>query len=188
MFAQILVVLVSCVPFQPAADQAYAHTDDPCQPAGKMPTPPPANRVLLKEGTEVALRFAQKLSAKSAFVGEPVELVLAQDLKVGDVIVVKQGARVLGTVVGGKESEKKKNEARQLAMRVDFLRAGNTKIKLRGEESAEGKRNKNAMIEGTVFLGLSGLLMTSGKHYEIAEGSPVTAYVDEDIELPPLSP
>ena len=74
-------------------------------------------------------------------------------------------------------------------MRVDFLRASNNaKIKLRGEKAAEGKRNKNAMIEGTVFLGLSGLLMTSGKHYEIPEGSPVTAYVDEDVELPALSP
>lgn len=143
---------------------------------------------VLKEGTEVPLKFAQKLSAKSAFVGEPVELVLAQDLKVGDVTVVKQGARVLGTVVAGKESEKKKQEAHQLAMRVDFLKVGNTKIKLRGEKAAEGKRNKNAMIEGTVFLGLSGLLMTSGKHYEIPEGSAVTAYVNEDVELAAVNP
>ena len=188
MVAQILIVLLSCVPFQAAGEKAHAHTDDPLQQAGETPTLPPARRLLLKEGTEVALKFAQKLSAKGAFVGEPVELVVAQDLKVGDVIVVKQGARVLGTVVAGKESEKKKKEARQLAMRIDFLRAGNTKIKLRGEKYAEGKRDKNAMIEGTVFLGLSGLLMTSGKHYEIAEGSAVTAYLDEDIELPALGP
>jgi len=95
---------------------------------------------------------------------------------------------VLGTVVAGKESEKKKNEAHQLAMKVNFLKAGDAKISLRGEKSAEGKRNKDAMVAGTVFLGLSGLLMTSGKHYEIPEGSPLTAYVDKDIELPALSP
>jgi len=142
----------------------------------------------LEEGTEVNLKLAQKLSAKSAFVREPVELVLAKGLKVGDAVVVKQGARVLGTVVAGKESEKKRNEAHQLAMRVDFLRAGDAKIKLRGEKGAERKGNEDAMIAGTIFLGLSGLLATSGKHYIIPEGSPVTACVDEDIELHALPP
>ena len=134
------------------------------------------------------MKLAQKLSAKSAFVREPVELVLAKGLKVGDAVVVKQGARVLGTVVAGKESEKKRNEAHQLAMRVDFLRAGDAKIKLRGEKGAERKGNEDAMIAGTIFLGLSGLLATSGKHYIIPEGSPVTACVDEDIELHALPP
>jgi hypothetical protein len=71
-------------------------------------------------------------------------------------------------------------------MRVDFLKADDQKIKLRGEKTAEGKRNKDAMVAGTIFLGVSGLLMTSGKHYVIPEGSPVTAYVDEDIEVSAL--
>lgn len=158
--------------------------EKPTQQASEQTTP---QKLLLKEGTEVNLKLAQKLSAKSAFVGEPVELVLAKDLKVGDAVVVKQGARVLGTVVAGKESEKKRREAHELAMRVDFLRVGDAKIKLRGEKDVEGKRNKNAMVAGSIFLGLSGLLATSGKHYMIPEGSPVTAYVDEDIELQSLA-
>ena len=148
----------------------------------------PSGILVLKEGTEVSLKLAQKLTSKSAVVGEPVELVLAQDLKVNDAVVVRQGARVLGTVVTGKESEKKKTEAHGLAMRVDFLRAGDAKIRLRGERNAEGKRDKDAMVAGTIFLGVSGLLMTSGKHYVIPEGSLVTAYVDQDIELPAVPP
>jgi len=180
-----LLLLAAFISLCAAAQEAPPNTVT-SQVAATTPNEP--RIFVLQEGTEVPLKFAQKLSAKSAFVGEPVELVLAQDLKVGDVTIVKQGARVLGTVVAGKESENKKREAHQLAIRVNFLRAGGTKIKLRGEKSAEGKRNKNAMIEGAVLLGLSGLLMTSGKHHEIPEGSPVTAYVDEDIELPALSP
>ena len=183
-----LLVIISYVCFHGIGQAIPAQKDEPIQQTSETPTPPPAQTVVLKEGTEINLKFAQKLSAKSAFVGEPVELVLARDLKVGDVKVVKQGARVLGTVVAGKESEKKRNEARQLAMRVDFLKVGDKTIRLRGGKAAEGKRNKNAMIEGTVLLGLSGLLMTSGKHYEIPEGSPLTAYVDEDVEVPVLSP
>ena len=165
-----------------AAQDAAAQREDSSQqtvPSGGEAS----GKLLLKEGTEVNLKLAQKLTAKSAVVGEPVELVLAQDLKVNGAVVVRQGARVLGTVVAGKESEKKKAEAHSLAIRVDFLKAGDKKIRLRGEKNAEGKRNKDAMVAGTIFLGVSGLLMTSGKHYVIPEGSPVTAYVDEDIEV-----
>jgi hypothetical protein len=173
----ILIVLGSSVSLC-VAQEAPARKDA-AEPRASQPAP----KFLLKEGAEVNLKLAQKLSAKSAVIGEPVELVLAPDLRVGDAVVVRQGARVLGTVVAGKESEKKKGEAHQLAMRVDFLRAGDAKIRLRGDKTAEGKRNKDAMVAGTIFLGLSGLLATSGKHYTIPEGSPVTAYVDEDIEL-----
>jgi len=184
----ILMVLVSAVSFPVAAQEAPAQKENSIQQAAKPIAPQPIQKVLLKEGTEVNLKLGQRLTAKSAVVGEPVELILAKDLKVGDAVIVKQGARVLGTVVTGKESEKKRNEAYQLAMRVDFLRVGDAKIRLRGEMGAEGKRNKDAMIAGTIFLGLSGLLATSGKHYIIPEGSPVTAYVDDDIELQAMVP
>jgi len=184
---RVLIALFISVSFAWGIQAIPAQNEQPSgenAPTVAHPTP----KFLLREGTEVNLKLAQKLTAKSAVVGEPVELVLAQDLKVNDAVVVRQGARVLGTVVAGKESEKKKNEAHQLAMKVNFLKAGDAKISLRGEKSAEGKRNKDAMVAGTIFLGLSGLLMTSGKHYEIPEGSPLTAYVDKDIELPALSP
>jgi hypothetical protein len=186
LIVQTLVAAAGYVSLYAAGQETRTYQDDSVHRAAEAQ--PPTGSVLLKEGTEVTLKFAQKLSGKSAFIGEPVELILAQDLKVGEAVVVKQGARVLGTVVAGKESEKKRKEARELAMRVDFLKAGNKKIKLRGEKAAEGKRNKNAMVEGTVFLGLSGLLMTSVKHYEIPEGATVTAYVDEDVELQPVNP
>ena len=146
--------------------------------------PRPVQTVVLREGTEVNLKFAQKLTSKAAVVDQPVELVVADDLKVVDYLVVRQGARVLGTVTAGKEAEKKRAEAKALAIRVVFLRAGDHMIKLRGDKIAEGKRNKDAMVAGTIFLGLSGLIATSGKHYIIPEGTPLKAYVDEDIELP----
>jgi hypothetical protein len=148
--------------------------------------PRPVQTIFLKEGTEVNLQFAQKLTSKAAVVNQPVELVLSEDIKVLDYVVVKRGARVLGTVIAGKESEKKKAEAKALAIRVDFLHAGEHKIGLRGQQVAEGKRNKDAMVAGTIFLGISGLIATSGKHYVIPEGTPLKAFVDQDIELPVL--
>jgi hypothetical protein len=73
-----------------------------------------------------------------------------------------------------------------LAIRVDLLQVGVNRIALRGEKAAEGKRNKDAMVAGTIFFGVSGLIATSGKHYVIPEGAPLKAYVDQDIELPVL--
>jgi len=40
------------------------------------------------------------------------------------------------------------------------------------------------MIAGTIFLGVSGLIAASGKHYIIPEGTLLKAYVDDDVELP----
>ena len=149
-------------------------------------SPSPVQTIVLREGTEVNLKFAQKLTSKAAVVDQPVELVLSEDLKVLDYIVVKRGARVLGTIIAGKESEKKRAEAKVLAIRVDFLHSGDYRIRLRGDKIAEGKRNKDAMVAGTILFGISGLIAASGKHYVILEGTPLKAYVDQDIELPVL--
>src|SRR5215469_6725408 len=58
-----------------------------------------AKKAVLKEGTEVHLKLAQTMTSKTSSVGEPVEMVLAEDLTVGQDIVALKGARVLGTVV-----------------------------------------------------------------------------------------
>ncbi len=147
---------------------------------------PTASSVVLKEGTEVHLKLAQELTGRAAVVGDPVELILAEDLRADGAVVVRQGSRVLGTVMEGKESEKKRQHAKSLRLRVDFLKAGERQIPLRGEKAGVGKREKGKMVAGTAALGLTGLFLTMGKKYKIPAGTPVTAYVAEDVELPPL--
>src|ERR1039458_6612426 len=62
-------------------------------------------KVLLAEGTELTLRMAQDIRSRAARPGKPIELTLAEDLKVGDAIVAKAGARALGEVVQGKRPD-----------------------------------------------------------------------------------
>jgi len=145
-----------------------------------------ASTVLLTEGTEVKLALAQRVTGKAAVVGEPIELVLAEDLRVGDAVVVRKGTRVLGTIIEGRKSEKENRRPKSLRIRVDFIKAGDARIMLRGEKAGVGKRSKKAMAAGAAAFGLSGLLLTMGKKYQIPVGTPVTAYVDEDINLTPL--
>ena len=145
-----------------------------------------AKRALLKEGTEVHLKLAQTMTSKTSSVGEPVEMVLAEDLRVGEDIVALKGARVLGMVVAGKKTEKQKSEAHDLRVRADHIKVVDSFIKLTGEQAGVGKRDKDKMVTYSILFGLSGLLAASNKTFVIPEGTRATAYVQEDISLPIL--
>jgi hypothetical protein len=149
---------------------------------------PSETKITLKEGTEVHLKLAQKLTSKTATTGEPVEFVLADDLKIGEDTVARKGTRALGIVEEGKKSEKQRKEASQLSMRFDHMNVGNAVVQLRGQQSSKGKRDTDKMVAFSILFGLSGLLATSGKKFVIPEGTAATAYVDQDIELPVLGP
>lgn len=141
---------------------------------------------LLRANTEVKLIFAQSISSKHAFTGEKVELRLANDVKVGDLVVIAKGARVLGTVVQGKKNEKRGN-SKGLAVRVDYILAGNKKVELAGMQEQKAKTNGGAATASTIAFGLSGLLIYMGNREAwIREGTGVTGYVAEDVELMPI--
>ena len=72
-------------------------------------------------------------------------------------------------------------------MSLTYLKAGHAKVNLRGEIDGKPKANTDTTIGLTVLLGLSGYLIArSLKHFEIKEGTPLKAYVAQDIELPVL--
>lgn len=148
---------------------------------------PAKRKVLLKEGTEVRLKLAQSLTSKTATQGERVEFVLAEDLRVGDAIVARKGTRALGTVTEAKKTEKQKTHAKQLSMRFDHMRVGDSVIELTGQQAGAGKRDIGKVVTFTILFGLLGYLSTSHKKFAIPEGTPVTAYVERDIELPVLA-
>lgn len=167
---------------QPPSDRSGQQEKEPSL------APVTSRRVLLKEGTPIHLKLAQKLTSKTATVGELVEFVLAEDLKVDGYIVARKGTRALGVVAKGKKSEKQKLSANQLALRLDHMKVGDTVIQLRGEHSSPGKRDAGKIVAFTVLFGLYGLAASSRKNFVIPEGAPVTAYVDENCQLPVLGP
>jgi hypothetical protein len=122
-----------------------------------------SKKVLLAEGTEVALKMAQDVSSRGTKPGEPVELKLAEDLKVGDVTVAKAGARALGEVIRAKRPDFW-GEAGEISIRVHFLRVGDKKVEIRGALGAAGTRY-------VVIRGSQGIIKT---------GTPVKAFVAAD--------
>jgi len=165
-------------------------TNAPVQPAALPVTPPapvppaaPA-KVLLPEGTDVMLAFDEDLSSKTAQEGDQVTLVLTEDLKVGDVVVVKAGAKAIGEVTNAHKSEMM-GKGGELNMRLDYLKVGNARVHLRGNKGGEGNSGVGGAIALTALVGIFGLLH-HGKEIKVQKGTPLHAYIAEDISLPPV--
>ena len=159
----------------PVTQAAVATTND-------LPiAPDPLVKVRVKDGTEVNLRFAQTISSKRAAIGDAVNFTLDQDLKADDRVVARKGATALGTVTQVRKSGMM-GRGGELNLRLDYLKAGDTKIKLRGLQGRQGDNKEGAMIGLTLAFGMVGFLK-HGKQAEIKEGTPLKAYVDQDTEL-----
>ncbi len=130
-------------------------------------SPASANQVVtLPEGTEVSLKLAQDVNSRAAKSNEPIELALAEDLKVGDVVVAKAGSRAIGTVVHAKKPDFW-GEAGEVNIRITFLKAGTTKVPLKGSAGEVGTRY-------IVIRGSQAILKT---------GTLLKAYVAEDTQI-----
>ena len=163
-------------PGQPAAAQN--------PPVAQAPTPSaePSTKLVLKEGTDVKLKFAQDLSSKTAAEDDPVNLVLDEDLKVGDVVAAKAGAKAVGTITHVKKAGMM-GKAGELNMRLQYLIVGDSRMKLRGTKGKEGQGKEGTAVALTVLFGPIGLIK-HGKNVEIKQGTPLLAYVDEDFTVP----
>jgi len=166
-----------------AFSQSTPSATPDAQPAMSNVSPQPS-KLMLKEGTEVQLKFRDSLSSKTAAEGDAVNLLLSEDLKVGEITLVKAGAIALGTISHAKKSGML-GRAGELNMRLEYLRAGDSKVRLRGTKGSEGQGKEGTMVALTVLFGPIGLIK-HGKNVEIKEGTPLMAYVDQDIELPAL--
>jgi len=150
----------------------------PSAPAENAPAP-----VVLKEGTEVSLAFAQDLSSKTAVDDDRVSMTLDDDLKVGDVVVVKKGAPAVATITNAKKAGMI-GKAGELSIRLEYLKADESRIRLRGSKGKEGEGKVGTAVALTVLFGPIGLIK-HGKNVEIKQGTLLTAYIDQDTPLPP---
>ncbi|HKV25434.1 MAG TPA: hypothetical protein VJN93_12645 [Candidatus Acidoferrum sp.] len=150
----------------------------PTQPAAPTAAPrasaddPHAGKYLLREGTPVLLKFATDESSRYATEGDKVALTLSSDLRSGDVVLVKEGAKATAVVTHVKKSGFLPGSNGELSIQVKELANGSERIRLRGSPQRDG------------VLGPVGYL----KHgnIEVDEGTSLTAYVDEDTWLAPV--
>jgi hypothetical protein len=149
--------------------------------------PAGARLVHIPEGTEVSVRFDQTVSSATASEGDRFPITLNDDVKLADGTVIPEGYKGVGEVTVA-EKRGMMGKAGQLNVRFDYIRIGDTKVRLRGSKGQEGQGAVGATVVLTVLFGPLGLIK-HGKDVVIQPGQTITAYVDSDTELAtPLAP
>lgn len=168
-------------------DASVLDSAEPAAPATPAPaTRPakaaPAGKLVLKEGTEVKLKFLDDLTSKTAQEDDLVNFTLDEDVKVGEVVVAKAGTKAVGRVSHAKKAGML-GRGGELSVRLEYLKLDDTRVRLRANKGKEGEGKEGTAVVLTVLFGPLGLIK-KGKNVEVKAGSPLTAFVDEDITLP----
>jgi hypothetical protein len=140
-----------------------------------------ATKVKVPEGTEMLIRFDDHLSSATSHAGDSFSISLDDDVKLADGTILRAGYRGKGEVT---DADKKgmMGKAGTLNVRLDYLRIGDDRVRLRGSRGQEGKSSIGATVALSVLFGPLGLIK-HGHDIEIAPGQTITAFVDNDAEL-----
>ena len=148
--------------------------------AGAAPSP---DKLVLVQNTPVHLAFAADVSSKTASVGDKIPLILAEDLMVDDVVLVKQGTPASGRIIQVDKTGLA-GQPGDLTFQADSLDVNGTSVKLRGTVFLEGDaKPPNAEVLIPVVGGA--FLLKRGQDAQIKKGATLIAYVDGDTSLPP---
>jgi hypothetical protein len=156
--------------------------------AAVVPSPAPSTSKLV-EGTEIHLHLADKLSSATSVEGDTFQVISDDAITLPNGMVIPAGYSGKGEVTNV-EKAGMLGKGGQLSIRVNYLRLGDTRIRLRSSKSSVGKSGVTNMVVTTVLLGPLGLIVR-GHSIVYPKGQLLTAYVDEDtmvatpVALPP---
>jgi hypothetical protein len=191
--ASVMEAMLSAQASEPSAapDALHGATSEAGSETGDAANSDPSKTIcslskgcLIREGTEVPLTFASALSSKTAVDGDPVEFMLDNDLKIGETTVIKKGAHAMATVSNAKKAGMM-GKGGELNIQMQYLIAGDNHVVIRGTKGREGDSKVGATIALTVIFGPIGLIK-HGKNVEMQAGTPLVAFVQQDIWLPPV--
>ena len=147
----------------------------------------PMHFARISEGTEVRVKLAEKLSSATSAEGDVFSVITDESISLPDGTVIPAGYVGKGEVTEVSKAGMV-GKSGQLNIRLDYLKIGSQHIHLRASKGGEGKSGVTNMVVTTVLFGPLGLLVR-GHSIVYQKGQPMTAYVDEDSEIPlPLDP
>jgi len=188
----LVVALLTIIPSSdgqsPAADPALA-----AQP-GANP------KLELRDGTPISMRTNEKISSAKASVGDRVQFRVTEDVKVGDLIVIRRGSQASGAVTAlEKKARKGKPGNLQIQPEKVQLLTGQD-APLRGDHERRGQAvsmldeavnvmksdpgSKGPVPSEIILLPMVPfVLLEKGKDAVIPAETPFTAFVNGDIPL-----
>ncbi len=151
---------------------------DPASPTAPLAA---SGSAKLSEGTEIHLHLADKLSSATSSEGDTFQVVSDDAIPLPNGTVIPAGYSGKGEVTNV-EKAGMLGKSGQLSIRVNYLKVGDTRIRLRANKSSEGKSGVTNMVVTTVLLGPLGLIVR-GHSIVYQKGQLLTAYVDEDTMI-----
>ncbi|MGH9432004.1 MAG: PEGA domain-containing protein [Terriglobia bacterium] len=143
----------------------------------------------LDDGTPVKLRLTQTISSASAQVGDTVPLEVLEEIKVGNLVVIKKGAMAWGTVTAA-QAKRRMARGGKLNVNIDAVKlADGEKAALRAVRDVKGGGHTGAMTGGIVataivfFPAAPFFLFMHGKDISIPKGTAITAYINGDFPI-----
>jgi hypothetical protein len=140
------------------------------------------NTVKLPDGEKLRLVLAEDISSATASVGDRINFKVAEDLKVGDTVVISKGASAVGSIT---EAKKKGMLGRggKLNMQMEYVKAAdNQNVRIRATVSREGD-DKTGKAVAVFILAGPFVFLVKGKDIVVHSGAEYPAYTDESKDI-----
>jgi hypothetical protein len=185
----ILLAHASAAPAVVATSQTNKGQKTAPPPAPEPSAMKPALEFGLSEDTPIRLRLGRTISSSTENLNDKVDFDVLEAVKVGDVIVIPQGAKAIATVTEAKKKGRM-GKAGKLNVNIDYVQdALGDKIPLRAVKGGSGGSHTGAMTGAIVatsilfFPAAPFFLFMHGKDITIPKGTEITAYVAADTAL-----
>jgi PEGA domain-containing protein len=138
--------------------------------------------IVLDDGTPIRLRTTQTISSADAHTDDRVDFEVVDDVKVGDVVVIRHGTAAIGTVTEA-QSKRRMGRGGKLAVNIDFTKTvSGEKVALRGVKDGKGGGHTGAMtgaMVGTAIVfwpAAPFFLFMQGKDISVPKGHEFNVY------------
>lgn len=141
------------------------------------------NAGMLRVGTEVPLKLSEELTTKGKLlkVGYRFHLEVASNVMVDGRIVIPAGSPAMGEVTEVR-NKGMWGKSGHITARILYTIVNGRQIRLTGNFDEKGTTGTAGVVGAVALLPVAGFF-TTGTSAKIASGTPVKAFVDEDVAL-----
>jgi hypothetical protein len=147
-------------------------------------------QVLIPNGTKITCRLEQTISSATAEEGQPVQLTVTDPIRVNGVVVIPQGAPVMGTIVMAQE-KRRMGRTGKLDFSIDKVRSADGEFIPLRYTMHKKEGGSKAVSTGIFTAGAAVLfwpaapfiLMRKGKDVTINKGMSFDVFTDQDHSI-----
>lgn len=144
---------------------------------------PSASAAVLRVGTAVPLRLSEELTTKGKKlkIGQRFHLEVAENVMVGDRVVIPAGTPAFGEVTEVR-NKGMWGKSGHLTARVLYAMLNGRQIRLTGNFDDKGVTGTAGVIGAIALVPVAGFF-TTGTSARLPVGTPVKGFIDEDVPL-----